>query len=207
MQPPSLEKVATLFRRPTIASVFLALVVGCATSSTTTPHGVEPRARDPWALPTGDEGARRCPLGEQRCERGVAVPQCGSALAASEVTPIGSELADKVGERVTVVARPNWIGIMCTLVNCACCNSCSGPLALCGGAGCEHAILIGSCAGDPRLICCSIALEDRPLVATGVLRALELEPPIDGSEEPEDEAFEAPTRFALEQPEYCYLSE
>jgi hypothetical protein len=53
-----------------------------------------------------------------------------------------------------------------------------------------------------------MTLEDRPLVAKGVLRVVaEGDAVIYGSDEPEAErgAAKEPTRFELDQAEYCYL--
>jgi hypothetical protein len=193
----------------TLMSACASLTSACATPSTTNPAGVEPQATDPWALRVSGEVEQHCPRGERRCRRGVVVPECKSRPAPSEVTRIGRELSDKLGQRVTVIAKPSALGFVCTLEGCACCNVCSGPLGLCDDGGrCNHSVAIGSCGGDQRLICCDMTLEDRPLVAKGVLRVVaEGDAVFYGSDEPEAEtgAAKEPTRFELDQAEYCYL--
>lgn len=176
----------------------VAAASACAASKSEPAARVEPAKRDPWALEADDEVQARCPPNGRRCSSGRPVPNCASAPAASELSAIDGELIAKVGQRVTVVAKPRAFGVICTLEGCDCCNRCWGPVGLCGDGGlCNLSIEIGSCDGDQRLTCCDVALEERPLVARGILRPI----PTDEVEGPSaDEA-----RFILEQPEYCYL--
>lgn len=189
--------------------VFAAILSACAVSGGERAASVEQSARDPWALPQYEDAVgRRCPSGGRRCPSGVDVPECGSAPAASELSAIDRGLLVKLGQPVTVVAKPTYYEVICTLVNCDCCNRCRGPIVLCGNdARCEYSIEIGSCDGNQSLTCCSIASEDRPLVARGVLRKQPAANPIvdeDGTKEAADES-DARATFELEQPQYCYL--
>jgi len=206
--------------------VLVAILGACASAGSERPARVErTAATDPWAL-RGSEDApgSSCTPGGRRCPKGRVVPTCTSRPAPSELSSIDRGLVEKVGQRVTVVARPNGMGVICTLLGCDCCNRCSGDALLCGKVkirneggrvaadlalveSCDYAISIGSCDGNESLTCCSIQLEDRPLVARGVLRQRTEQMVLDEDGNP-IESNQAPAEtgtFELEHAEYCYL--
>ena len=111
------------------AEVFFVLFAGCATGGGDRGAPVERRPReDPWALPNfADAAGNRCSREGRRCPRGEVVPDCTATPAASELSAIGPALLAKIGERVTIAAKPT-LGVVCTLEGCDCCNRCSGPI-------------------------------------------------------------------------------
>jgi hypothetical protein len=179
---------------------FVVVVSACAASSSQRTTRGERTKADPWSVPQYEDAAgRRCAPDGRRCPTGIEVPTCPSAPVAARVSSIDRGLLAKVGQQITVVAKPSAFGIVCTLEACDCCNRCLGPLLLCNeDTSCSTSIAIGVCDGDQSLTCCDIAFQDRKLVASGVLRLVPADVTLD---------VDGAAAFELEQARFCYLND